>query len=322
MIRYKRMNTVLRNRSTHGMLSGVVAWLLLLLLSFAPAAFAQSQRVTAAIASDPAPDKENPASMATVQVPSHGSLLNGLVYVSAGAGPHPVVMLLHGFPGNEKNLDLAQAIRRAGWDVLYFNYRGSWGSPGDFSFTHAMEDTQAAIAFLRDPATAKKLRADSSRIVLIGHSMGGFMASYGAAQDPGIRAIGMISAWDIGREGLAAVKPGNEEAAVKPLAASLAENGLAPLAGCTAESLAREILANRARWDFVDFTGKLAPRPVLITTSDDGLAASEGALADALRKAGDANVNLVHMATDHGYSDHRIALETAVIEWLEALPKT
>jgi uncharacterized protein len=298
------------------------AGLLLCLLSFAPALRTQTQRATAAIASDPAPDKENPASMVTVQVPSHGSLLNGIVYVAAGAGPHPVVVLLHGFPGNEKNLDLAQAVRRAGWDVLYFNYRGSWGSPGDFSFTHAMEDTQAAIAFLRDPATAKKLGADSSRIVLIGHSMGGFLASYGAAQDSAIQAIGMISAWDIGRDGLTSVSAGNEEAAVRPLAASLAENGLSPLVGCTAESLAREILANRSRWDFVDYAVKLAPRPVLITTSDDGSAPSSGALADALRKAGDAKVNLVYMATDHGYSDHRIALETAVIEWLESLPKT
>jgi len=321
MIRYKLENTLLRNRFTWRRAHAIVAGFLIFLPGLASTVCAQSQRAQAAIASDPAPDKENPASMATVQVPSHGALLNGIVYVAAGAGPHPVVVLLHGFPGNEKNLDLAQAIRRAGWDVLFFNYRGSWGSPGDFSFTHAMEDTQSAIAFLREAATSKKLRADSSRIVLIGHSMGGFMAGYGAAQDPGIEAIGMISAWDIGREGLTALKPGNEEEAVKPLAASLAENGLAPLAGCTAESLAREILANRARWEFVDYAGKLAPRPVLITTSDDGLAPSEGALGDALRKAGDGKVSLVHMATDHGYSDHRIALETAVIEWLESLRK-
>jgi pimeloyl-ACP methyl ester carboxylesterase len=321
MIRYKQMDTVLKNRSIRRM-PHAVAGFLVFLVSFAGPLGAQSQRAQAAITTDPAPDKENPAGMQTVQVPSHGALLNGIVYVAAGTGPHPVVVLLHGFPGNEKNLDLAQAIRRAGWNVLYFNFRGSWGSPGDFSFTHAMEDTAAAIAFLRDPATAKKLRADSSRIVLVGHSMGGFMASYEAAQDPAIQAIGMISAWNIGQEGLAAVKQGNKEAAVKPLAASLAENGLAPLAGCTAESLAREILANHSRWDFVDYALKLAPRPVLITTSDDGLAASEGALADALRKADDAKVSLVHMATDHGYSDHRIALETAVIEWLESLPKT
>jgi len=73
------------------------------------------------------------AAMQTMQIPSHGVLLNALVYIAAGAGPHPAVILLHGFPGNERNLDLAQDMRRAGWDVLYFNYRGAWGTPGDFS---------------------------------------------------------------------------------------------------------------------------------------------------------------------------------------------
>ena len=77
--------------------------------------------------------------METFQLPSHGAKLNALAYVAAGGGPHPVVIILHGFPGNEKNLDLAQTIRRAGWDVLYFDYRGSWGSPGDFSFTPSIE---------------------------------------------------------------------------------------------------------------------------------------------------------------------------------------
>jgi pimeloyl-ACP methyl ester carboxylesterase len=46
-------------------------------------------------------------------------------YVASGTGPRPAVVLLHGFPGNERNLDLAQDMRRAGWDVLYLNYRGS-----------------------------------------------------------------------------------------------------------------------------------------------------------------------------------------------------
>ena len=77
----------------------------------------------AAITTDPAPDKTNPATMQSFQLPSHGALLNAFVYVAAGAGPHPVVVLLHGFPGNERNLDLAQDIRRAGWDVLYFDYQ-------------------------------------------------------------------------------------------------------------------------------------------------------------------------------------------------------
>jgi predicted alpha/beta-fold hydrolase len=37
------------------------------------------------------------------------------------------VILFHGLPGNVQNLDLAQAIRRANWNVLTLHYRGSLG---------------------------------------------------------------------------------------------------------------------------------------------------------------------------------------------------
>ena len=137
-----------------------------------------------------AEERSYPASMQSFQIPSHGSELNAFVYVAAGAGPHPAVVLLHGFPGNERNLDLAQDIRRAGWDVLYFDYRGSWGSAGDFSFAHGIEDTAAAVDYLRSPTMARILRLDPSRIVLIGHSLGGFMAVQDAAADSGIIGVG------------------------------------------------------------------------------------------------------------------------------------
>ncbi|MGH8336201.1 MAG: alpha/beta hydrolase family protein, partial [Gammaproteobacteria bacterium] len=135
---------------------------------------AREQTTGTAVASAPASNakRTDRAAMQTMQIPSHGALMNALVYVAAGAGPHPAVILLHGFPGNERNLDLAQDMRRAGWDVLYFNYRGSWGTPGDFSIGHGIEDTAAALAYLRQPAVATQLRLDPTRIVLIGHSMG------------------------------------------------------------------------------------------------------------------------------------------------------
>jgi pimeloyl-ACP methyl ester carboxylesterase len=273
-----------------------------------------------AITADPAPDKENPATMETFQIPSHGAMLNALAYVAEGAGPHPVVVLLHGFPGNEKNLDLAQAIRRAGWDVVYFDYRGSWGSPGEFSFTHSIEDTQAAIAYLRDAANAKKLRADPAYIVLIGHSMGGFLARYVSAQDPKIKAVGLVSAADMGVDRMQFLKPEQRDAAVKGLARGLASEGMAPLAGCTPESLAKEVVANAAAWNVPNLAPKLVNRPVLVITSDDGLAASNDAFVAALRKAGSIDLSTVHLTTDHSYSDQRIALETAVLEMLESLP--
>jgi pimeloyl-ACP methyl ester carboxylesterase len=281
--------------------------------------FACAQQLPSAITTDPAPNKAYPAAMETFQIPSHGAMLNALAYLAEGAGPHPVVLLLHGFPGNEKNLDLAQAIRRDGWDVVYFDYRGSWGSPGDFSFIHSIEDTQAAVAYLRDAANAKKLRSDPAYIVLIGHSMGGFMARYVGAQDPAIKAIGLISAADMGVDKVRSLKPGQEKEATASLAAHLAAEGMAPLAGCTPESLAKEIIANAATWNTVGLAAKLAGRPVLVITSDDGLATSNDAFVAALHKAGATDITAVHLATDHSYSDQRIALEKAVLEALENL---
>jgi uncharacterized protein len=278
-----------------------------------------AQQLPAAITTDPTPDKTNPATMATFQIPSHGAMLNALAYIATGPGPYPMVLLLHGFPGNEKNLDLAQAIRRAGWNVVYFDYRGSWGSPGDFSFTHSIEDTQSAIAYLRDPANAKKLRSDPSYIVLIGHSMGGFMARYVGAQDSAIKAVGLISAADMGVDRAQSIKPDQQTTAIAGLAAHLAAEGMAPLAGCTPESLAKEVVANAAAWNTVALAPKLATRPMLVITSDDGLAPSNDAFVEALHKVGNQEVTSIHMATDHSYSDERIALEKAVLDGLDYL---
>jgi uncharacterized protein len=272
-----------------------------------------------AITTDPVPDKANPASMQSFQLPSHGALLNAFIYIASGAGPHPTVILLHGFPGNEKNLDLAQTLRRAGYDVLYFNYRGSWGSPGDFSFTHSIEDTHSAIAFLRDPANATKFRSDPNRIVLIGHSMGGFMTLQASANDPAIKAIATISAADFSISGLQSLPADQHDAAVKGLAAHLASEGMAPLAGTTPESLANELIANAAKWNFVGLAPKLATRPILVITSDDGLTPANDAFVQALQKSGNQQVKEIHIATDHAYSDHRIALEKEILDFLNSL---
>ena len=265
------------------------------------------------------PDALSPASMETFQTPSHGALLNAFVYVAAGAGPHPAVVLLHGFPGNERNLDLAQDMRRAGWDVLYFDYRGSWGSPGDFSFSHSIEDTAAAIALLREPAIAGRLRLDALRIVLLGHSMGGFVAVQTAAADPAVRAVGLVSAVDLGGRVPQPLPKNRESVAIQALSAGLAREGMAPLAGCTPEGLARETLANASRWSFQSNAESLKSRPILIVTSNDGFAPANVTFAEALRDAGNDRVRALHLATDHSYSDQRMALSAAVLKWLEPL---
>jgi pimeloyl-ACP methyl ester carboxylesterase len=265
-----------------------------------------------AVIADPPPDAAHPARMDYVRIPSHGALMNGVVYVAAGPGPHPTVLLLHGFPGNEQNLDLAQAIRRAGYNVLTLHYRGAWGSPGVFSFAHAIEDSDAAVAFLRDPANQAKFAIDEARVFVAGHSMGGFMAASAFAHDPKLFGLIMISAWDIGASGSLFRDPNKRLNAAN----EFSEDAI-PLAGTSAEALMDEAATHAAEWDFAGWAGKIGMRPVLIITSDDGTYGDCHRLAQNLFAAGDGLTIEVHMAADHPYSDHRIALESEVVSWLQ-----
>jgi hypothetical protein len=47
---------------------------------------ALAQQIPSAATSDPARDKEFPATMETPDVPSHGARLNAVLYVASGAG--------------------------------------------------------------------------------------------------------------------------------------------------------------------------------------------------------------------------------------------
>ncbi len=268
-----------------------------------------AQNVAAAIYTDPPKDKAHPAGMAVLHIPIGGVLINGVVYTAAGPGPHPTLVICHGLPGNEKNLDLAQAARRAGWNAVTFNYRGSWGSPGAFSFLGNLADAKAVLAYLRDPANAAKLGIDTSKIVLAGHSMGGWVTAMTAETDPALAGAILISAAAMGEIG------GQPRAEV---AALMADN-LESLAGVTAGTMADQVIANAKAMDWTPGAAGLARKPLLVLSSDDGLAPQTDALVAAVKARGDARVTAVHVATDHGWSDSRIRLQDEVIRWLEAL---
>jgi len=288
----------------------------LLMLAAAPqlaeAKAAGHPAIPAAVFTDPPVDKANPPRMEVLHIPSGGVEINGVAYLAGGAGPHPTVVLLHGLPGNEKNLDLAQAIRRAGWNCVTFNYRGSWGSPGTFSFEGNLADAKAVLAFVREPANATKLQIDTRKLVIAGHSMGGWVTALTAAQDPGLAGAVMISAADMGGRGAV---PAARAMVVKSMSTELES-----LAGTSPEKMADEIIAFSPRLSFNAAVAKgLATKPLLVVTSDDGLAPGSDKLVAAIKADGGTQVSAIHEATDHGYSGKRIALEAAVISWLQGL---
>lgn len=193
-----------------------------------------AQTSSSPISGDPPADSVNPPSLVEIAVPSHGAQLLGAFYLASGSRPHPAAIIYHGFPGYEQNLDLAQTLRRAGYNVLAVHYRGSWGVSGNFSYQHAIEDADAEVEWITSAETAAKYRVDPTRIVLIGHSMGGYMALSAAAHHGGVAAAIAISGASLGRR-FAGLKPEDKDKAVAQSAGRIDPADLPPLAGTSAK---------------------------------------------------------------------------------------
>ena len=140
--------------------------------------------------------------------------------------------------------------------------------------------------------------------------MGGWVTALTAAHDHRVIGAVLICAADMGALG---ARPREEVVAEM-------KTDMESLAGGTAEIFSDDVIAGAARWHFSNATPGLTRTPLLVLTSDDGLAPQGDSLVAAVRKLGNTHVTTMHAATDHSWSDARIALESAVLGWLAALP--
>ncbi len=260
-------------------------------------------------------DQAHPPAIVELNFKSHGDRLNGILYQADGAGPHPTVMLLHGYPGNEKNLDLAQSMRRAGYNVLFFHYRGAWGSGGVFSYSHVVEDVASASAYLR--ANHGDLRVDANRILMVGHSMGGFAALQGAANDEAIKCVAGIAPADVGLLARAVVA---DPERAKGFAAG-ADN-LTMLNGWSGEAALADLAANGKRFDVPALAPKLAGKSVLLIAGDkDTVLAPDifhAPMVAAYEAQGDIDLAHTIISGDHSFNWSRIKLIDTILDWAKA----
>lgn len=99
------------------------------------------------------------------------------IYLPHKTGPYPVIIVIHGggFSGGDKNCLLLQSIKQAAinrcYAVVSINYRLS----DEAKFPAQINDVKAAIRYIR--ANAAKYNMDPDKIVVIGSSAGGHLAS-------------------------------------------------------------------------------------------------------------------------------------------------
>lgn len=280
---------------------------LLLLLALmglvrSPAA-AQTAAAPRYLTTDFGKDAKAPGSCAELTIPSHGSRLAAFMYTAPGPQPHPTLILLHGLPGNERNLDIAQSVRRAGWNVLYFDYRGSWGSEGDFSFANCVEDVASAVAFCKQQA--QTLHIDTARLALFGHSMGGWVALKALAQQPGIRKAIILSPMNI--YAVVAMSKTPSDTGFETYVA-----GLFMLHNTSGHALLAAVQANTAAYELAAEAVPLSTKQLVFLDENR----RNEQWIKVIGAANKASFRYEIWDTDHPFSNKRIALTKTVLEFL------
>ena len=275
--------------------------LLFLLLHVVSVASAQSDSI---VLKDINWDKNAPAGMNELFIPSSGATIAGLIYRANGVQKHPTLIMLHGYPGNERNLDIAQVVRAHGWNVIYFDYRGSWGSGGQFSFANCVQDVVNVAAFCKKYTDS--LRVDTSNIVLFGHSMGGWVCLKSLAQLPGIKKGFALSTWDIYGD----FKDVKTEQQMMERAR---QGGNYFVLNTPLQELFKPVVDHPSFYKIQNDTTALASKQIIMLDEHHG----NSELADTLRRSNRNYFNYEVWQTDHPFTNKRISLINKVLAFLD-----
>lgn len=235
-------------------------------------------------------------------------------YMAGGEENHPTVLLCHGYPGNEQNLDVAHALRRIGCNVMTFHYSGSWGSDGKFSFTQCIVDTEAVLnRMLNDDS----MRIDKEHIYIFGHSMGGFVAFHLLTRRRELAGGILAMPCDFGAMAHIA-KDRSPQEQIQMM--ELLNEGAEWLNGVTGEMLAKEAEAYGEKLRFDQLADMVLDRQILLLGGALDTITPVDIMIEPLvrriRELGGTGLDYRILYTDHMFADSRCTVTEMIAQWL------
>lgn len=230
---------------------------------------------------------------------SDGNRLVGVLYLAKGHAPKPTVLLLHGCPGLEQNLDIAMALRDCGWNTLIFHYRGCWGSAGRYDLRTITRDVRAAADHLQQAGYSG---VDPDRLAVAGHSLGGWAAVLAAAADQRLRAVVAMAA----PAELAFASADSEEL----------DREFTRFLAVTPAELRRQQVDVGGLHQPADVVPAISPRPLLVVhgSADEWIPAAASRLL--YERAGQPRRHVEIQGANHAFAWHRAELRGLVTGWL------
>ncbi len=248
-----------------------------------------------------------------ILIPGRRGRLLSVLYTAGGPGLHPTVLLLHGIPGCERNFDLAQALRRAGFHVMVFHYSGSWGSDGDYSLANDLEDANTVLDWL---LADKGHGIDRKQLYAVGHSMGGFVCAHLTAHRSEIQAGVLLMPCDIGRFSQIATEDSSAAETIR----KVLDDSAQWLNGTSGEALLEEAVSHGPEFRLESLAESLAKKPLLCVAGLLDIHTPPkfhcGPLEQAVLRQGGSLFRMASYPTDHFFSDCRETVAAVVREFL------
>ncbi|WXG39865.1 MAG: CocE/NonD family hydrolase [Candidatus Freyarchaeum deiterrae] len=240
-----------------------------------------------------------------VSIISSGVRLGGtLFFLDTSASERiPGVCICHGIPRENRPVEekgyptLAEKFCERGYAALIFNFQGTSGSEGEFSFSGWSRNVSDAISYL-----ASSPRIDPGRLGLVSFSAGAFVSWSVVANDSRVKAFASCSSpSDLTK--IPVIKEGIKYAT---------QFGILKITNT--EKTFKELRTDLKKLNPLDWAGKISPRPVLIIHGDQDDVVPVKSAYDLYEKAREPKKILILKNVNHHIRNNQEAMKT-VTDW-------
>lgn len=262
--------------------------------------------------------EENPIEIHFI---NNGNQMHGWFYKATGNGPFTTVIILQGSVGQDGDIfNLGENLSSEGFNVMTYNYPGSWRSEGIRTDESALYSVQSAIDFVKSESSINLFKTDSSDIVLLGYSYGASMALLGSVLNQNIKKVITIAGGDL------SVTADNIEQNPKfreYFQQMIDQLLLYPniVRGSTGKDYVQSLLNNRDKYNLKKYSQELSEKHLLFIV---GWLDQEKRLEDnmlplyrEIQVKGADHAKIIAFDTDHRITYQQKEITETIINWLK-----
>lgn len=250
----------------------------------------------------------------------NGNQLHGWFYKAQGNGPFSTVILLHGSVGQDGDIfNLGESLSKEGFNLMTYNYPGSWKSEGNVTHESSLGSVQSAINFVKSEYSRRSFETDTSDIILLGWSYGGGMALLASTYDSTIKKVITIALGDLSLTAEHLNTDQEARSSFEQMVDGIQSNP-SVARGTTGQKYVEEMINNRDKYDIKRYSEELAKKKLLFLVgwldNYKRMEIDVLPLYRELQSKGAKNVKIYAYETNHYFVNVQKEFTETIIDWL------